>query len=127
MKVERESFIVRGEQYNARYGLTSRGTYTPYFVRLGGRLRFVGNIVKVRGYTAYDVYKHNRLEMKNKLLNLRSNDYKFIRNYGGSCKTPIEVIELAIKNGYTFQTFGDGFFEKGDGFTDFHGNFHEYS
>lgn len=113
--------------HNKPFGMNSRGNYTPYWIQVNGKERFIANLIE-RTCFAPKKDKQNRKEFAEKLINLRANKYKFLKFYCGMADNPKDFLNKVIKNGYTLERHGEFFSEHKDmGFTDFHGNLTQIS
>lgn len=112
---------------NLPYGMNSTGNYTPYWIKDGIKESFICNLVE-RSIFGHKEDKSQRSEVAERLLNLRANQYKFIKFYCGMGNTPTEFLANVIKNKYTLERHGEFIKIHDDlGCADFHGNLSEVS
>ena len=117
--------LLKGNKYEAEYGLCRRGIFQPYSVKIGNNVLFISNLMThVNNPLHRDDQKRSELAIR--IRQLRNNNYKFICFYAGVFSDPVELIKWAKSQNKTFLRHGD-FYRKSDGFVDFHGNFKEVS
>jgi hypothetical protein len=118
------TFLVKDDLGIKDFGFTSKGHYTSYSFTVDGVYYFISNLIEHTGDKYHD--NSSRREMAERLLNLRSNNYKFMKFYGGKFDNPIDFIQWIKTKKLTLEIHGSPFV-KSENFTDFHGNLKEVS
>ena len=122
--------IIKGDiAHNRSYGLASTASITPYYFNDGNKNRFIVNLIE-RTVTVKErgIDKQQRIEVAERLLNLRKNNFKFLKFYCSVFDNPIDFLKWVIEDNKTLQIHGELFKNcKESNFVDFHGNLIESS
>lgn len=81
-----------------QYGLTRQEHYTCCFIQSKFGYSFFRNLIGSDKTMA-----NHRKELAALLSNLRSNDYRFVKNYCGRFSNPVDFAKFVAEKGYTFE------------------------
>ena len=115
--------LIKKDAGIAQYGLQKKEHYTACFLKTKFGYSFFRNLIGSNG-----LLKSNRKELSLLLLNLRSNQYRFLKQYCGKFNNPVDFLVWVKENGYSFEHFSKAIFEGGTiNRLNFHGNLKECS
>lgn len=115
----------KGKQFTRYSGWYSKlVTYIPWEIEINGRWQHLSSEVHDTG-RQYDEIK-SRSEIARLIWQLRKNGYRYITRYSRQ-ENPLDMINWAKENEFTFEVFGKSLIYEENGFMQFHGNFCEYS
>ena len=105
------------------YGLCQAEKYTCYFLKTKFGYSFFRNLIGQNG-----LLKEHRKDLARLLLNIRSNQYRFLKQYCGKFNNPVDFLTWVKESGYSFEHFSKATFEGGTANRlNFHGNLKECS
>lgn len=90
--------LIKKEVGVRQYGLTGQEHYTACSIQTRFGYSFFQNLIG-----GNQLLKNHRKELAERLKNLRSNGYRFVKKYCGRFSNPVDFARFVSENNYTFE------------------------